>query len=308
MTLSWVSRPYSLDNIANSSKFEFLVGIMSLTSVVLALILYFPEISLSVNQIYAIYGFDLIVVAVLAFDFCVRMKLSKEGLRYAVKHWYEIPAMLPLVVLAMFEDPMVIGAAIKSLRFIRLLRLMRLFRLINLFRTAKNWKLSTLSYLSLILIATILFGAMAISALEGENKNIRNFGDALWFAVTTVTISGFGDIVPHTVGGRIVAVILSFIGLAIIFGFIAEVGTSLVVSRLNKNQQRIEEEMKEVIKQKINKLEYLLDDDLKELIATITSLHKQVTVPKLQSSFCCLKCNCDLPVDSKYCNRCGNKI
>ena len=308
MSQSWISKFFSLNDIANSDKFELVVGILTLISVVLALILYIPEIVLSVNQIDAIYIFDLIVVAVLVFDFCVRTKLSGEGSRYVLRHWYEIPAMLPLVVLAMFEDPMVIGAAVRSVRLIRLLRLMRLFRLVNLFRFAEHWRLSTLAYLFLILVATVIFGAVAISALEAENEKIKNFGDALWFAVTTITISGFGDVPPQTIGGRILAVILSFIGLAIIFGFISEVGATLIVSRLSKGQKRIEEETKELIRQKINGLEHLHEDDVNELVATITSLHKKVTMTKLKSPFCCLKCSHNNPEESIYCNNCGQKI
>ena len=210
-----------------------MLGILTLSSVVLALILYIPEIILSKSQIISIYIFDMMVVAVLVLDFCVRTKQSGNAPRYVLRHFYEIPAMLPLVVLGFFEDPLIIGAAVRSIRLLRLLRLMRLFRLVNLFRTAEHWRLSTFIYLALILASAVIFGAVAILAVEDENPNITDFEDAIWFAITTITISGFGDVYPLSTAGRIIAAILSFVGLAIILGFISNVGASLVVSRLS---------------------------------------------------------------------------
>ena len=105
------------------------------------------------------------------FDFCVRTKLSGNWSRYVLRHWYEIPAMLPLVVLAIFEDAFVIGAAVRSLRLIRLLRLMRL---VNLFRFRGTLELSTLVYLLLILGGTVIFGAVAIRTVEEQiPENMR---------------------------------------------------------------------------------------------------------------------------------------
>jgi hypothetical protein len=120
-----------LAQIRKNNKFEVLVGILTLLSVGLAFILYLPNIAIESQN--AIYVFDSFVVAVLVFDFCVRTKLSDNWSRYVLRHWYEIPAMLPLIVLTRFEDVFVIGAAVRSLRLIRLLRLMRL---VNLFRAA----------------------------------------------------------------------------------------------------------------------------------------------------------------------------
>jgi voltage-gated potassium channel len=206
----------NLGQLTKSNKFELLVGILTLLSVGLALILYMPGISPESQT--AIYIFDLFVVGILVFDFYSRTKLSGEGSRYVLRHWYEIPAMLPLVVLARFEDAFIIGAAVRSLRLIRLLRLLRLLRLVNLFRAAEHWKLSTFVYLSLILSAAVIFGAVAIFDVEQETpkdkRTINSLEDGLWFAFTTITISGFGDVYPFSTAGRIIAGILSFIGLS----------------------------------------------------------------------------------------------
>jgi voltage-gated potassium channel len=296
----------NLEQIRKNNKFEILVGILTLLSVGLAFILYLPNIAIESQN--AIYVFDLFVVGVLVFDFCVRTKLSGNWSRYVLRHWYEIPAMLPLIVLARFEDAFVIGAAVRSLRLIRLLRLMRL---VNLFRAAEHWNLSTFVYLLLILGGTVVFGAVAILTVEEQTpENIRTIDDledALWFAFTTTTISGFGDVFPLTTAGRIIAGILSFIGLAIILGFISNVGTSFVVSKLSKNQKKQLEETKELVKNKINNLEQLHVNDNIDLVGKINNLQEQLRIQESTPGLC-VKCEHNYPSGSIYCNKCGNKI
>jgi len=296
-----------LSALVSSNKFELFVGLLTLSSVVLALLFYIPEIQLSVEQVHAIYVFDIGVVAVLAFDFCVRARFSKDGSRYVIGHCYEIPAMIPLIAFALFEDPLFLGAAVRSIRFIRLIRLIRLFRLANLFRTAQHWKLSSFLYLIIILAATITFGSIAILAVEEENENIKNFEDAVWFSVTTLTISGFGDVYPITTAGRIVAAVLSFIGLGIILGFISNVGSALVTSRLGKMQKRLHDETKELILNKMNNIEQLQDDELTDLISLMTNLNKRGKVSN-SKIYTCSKCSNKCIPGSVYCNQCGNKI
>lgn len=294
----------NLARIRNNDKFEILVGILTLLSVGLAFILYLPNLAIESQN--AIYVFDLFVVGVLVFDFCVRTKLSDNWSRYVLRHWYEIPAMLPLIVLARFEDAFVIGAAVRSLRLIRLLRLLRL---VNLFRAAEHWNLSTFVYLLLILGGTVIFGAVGIFEVESseDKRTIKSMEDGLWFAFTTVTISGFGDVYPVTTPGRIIAGILSFIGLAVILGFISSIGTSFVVSKLNRSQKKQLEETKEMVKNKINNLEQLHVNDNMDLVYKLNNLQGQLTPQKTTSNICS-NCNHNYPLESVYCNKCGNKV
>jgi voltage-gated potassium channel len=162
--------------------------------------------------------------------------------------------------------------------------------------------------LIIILAATITFGAIAILSVEEGNENISNFEDAIWFSVTTLTISGFGDVYPITTYGRIVAAVLSFIGLGIILGFISNDGSALVASRLGKAQKRLHNETKELIRKKIDNLEQLHDDNVADLLSIINSLYmrtKQInTLPKKL----CSMCNNPYLPGSLYCNKCGSKI
>jgi len=159
--------------VVRSNKFELFLGLLTLSSVVLALVFYIPGINLSNTQTNSIYFFDLIVVIVLTFDFCVRVKASNKAFQYVAKHAYEIPAMIPLIAFALFEDPLFLGAAVRSIRFVRLLRLVRLFRLANLFRAAEHWKLSSFVYLIIILGASVTFGMRTLPKAQQKIQKLR---------------------------------------------------------------------------------------------------------------------------------------
>jgi voltage-gated potassium channel len=76
--------------------------------------------------------------------------------------------------------------------------------------------------------------AAAITLFERHqaDSNIRNFGDGLWWAATTVTTVGYGDRFPVTTEGRAIATFLMLLGISL-FSFI----TANVAAFLSKQNQ-----------------------------------------------------------------------
>ena len=77
--------------------------------------------------------------------------------------------------------------------------------------------------------------ALAVLAAErgAPGATIDSFGDSIWWACVTMTTVGYGDYVPVTVLGRVLAVILMFGGVAIV-----GVATATIVSYLNERMGR----------------------------------------------------------------------
>jgi len=75
-------------------------------------------------------------------------------------------------------------------------------------------------------------GLGAIAVLDAEqdaaDSNITTFGDALWWACTTVTTVGYGDRYPVTLEGRAVAVVLMIVGIGVVGAVTASVATWLM--------------------------------------------------------------------------------
>jgi voltage-gated potassium channel len=89
------------------------------------------------------------------------------------------------------------------------------------------------------LIVSVAF-VLAVTAAVLErlvDPGIGTFGDSLWWAVSTVTTVGYGDVVPTSGAGRLVATGLMLTGLGLI-----PLITSVVVAILVAQQSRRERE------------------------------------------------------------------
>lgn len=87
-------------------------------------------------------------------------------------------------------------------------------------------------------LAMLLMGAGTIYLAErgsGE-RSISSFGEALWYSVVTMTTVGYGDLTPHTMGGRMVAVVLMLGGMGLLSLFTATIASTLVTQRIRSAQ------------------------------------------------------------------------
>lgn len=92
-------------------------------------------------------------------------------------------------------------------------------------------------------VATIIGVALVLVLTAGllvrlvEPETFPRIGLAYWWAVTTVTTVGYGDVVPVTPAGRLVGTVLMLIGLSLIPTL-----TSVIVSLLLAKRRQLEQE------------------------------------------------------------------
>lgn len=97
--------------------------------------------------------------------------------------------------------------------------------------------------LIVLLIWTSLVLGMSVVPFEKLNPQspIQNYFDALWWTVSTVTTVGYGDIVPITVPGKIIGMILQLTG-ALMFGaMVAMIGMAVDKSQAEFQWKRTRE-------------------------------------------------------------------
>jgi voltage-gated potassium channel len=66
------------------------------------------------------------------------------------------------------------------------------------------------------LVVVVLGAAVAYRAEHPTNPGFATYGDALWWAIVTLTTVGYGDIVPKTTAGRFDGVMIMITGVAVL--------------------------------------------------------------------------------------------
>jgi voltage-gated potassium channel len=130
-------------------------------------------------------------------------------------------------------------AILPSYRPLRILRVFLVFRLFKLFRYSSSAKLFSdvlaskrFELLTLMMFTGFLIFIASVSVYvfeypEPESK-IKSLFDAVYWAIVTLATVGYGDIIPHTVGGRIVTILLILTSLGILSFF-----TSILIAAFN---------------------------------------------------------------------------
>ncbi|MCF6524741.1 potassium channel family protein [Streptomyces sp. JJ36] len=141
-----------------------------------------------------------VVWAAFAVDYGVRLYLAPHRLRFVRSHPLALVAVaLPLV---------------KPLRLLRLVSALLLAG--QRARMASQVRLTT--YVAGSCAGLLVFGSLAVLEVERDapGSSIRTFGDAVWWAFTTMTTVGYGDLAPTTPLGRLLAIGLMLSGIALL--------------------------------------------------------------------------------------------
>ena len=130
-----------------------------------------------------------------------------------------------------------------AFRLFRLLRIGKAFRALRLLRYSKSFGVILTvvkkEKRALSAVCVMAGGYILLSALimfQVEPDSFESFFDAIYWAVVTLTTVGYGDIYPVSDVGRIVSMLSSFMGIAIV-ALPTGVITAGYMSELNKNEE-----------------------------------------------------------------------
>ncbi len=153
------------------------------------------------------------IAVFLILDFAARMLIARRKLHFLAE---------PLNI----ADLIVIGTLVAApfienwafLRVLRALRLLRSYHLLRDLRSKSAWFQANEDVLSssLNLVVFIFFFTALVYVLEVHTQSqINTYIDALYFTVATLTTTGFGDITLEGTHGRLLAVVIMVVGVAL---------------------------------------------------------------------------------------------
>ena len=168
---------------------------------------------------------DKVAVAIFIIDYLLRTftadyKLHKGAFSFFI---YPITPMAIIDILCILPSLSIISNGFRVLKVFRLFRALRVFRVFKIVRYSKSIRMikgvfksqkTPLMTVGILAVAYILISALVIFNVEPDSFN--NFFDAVYWATVSLTTMGYGDIYPVTTIGRIVTMVSSVFGIAII--------------------------------------------------------------------------------------------
>jgi voltage-gated potassium channel len=154
-----------------------------------------------------------------AADLILGLYKAKDKKKYLMKHPLEVAAVL--------------------LPFLRPLRLLRVISfgslVIQKVAVGRQFAITIKVIITSIFVAYISAVQITIIERDINGSNIKNFGDGLWWAMTTVTTVGYGDRFPTTSEGRFLAVGLMIMGISLMGVITASVASWFV--KMGQNEK-----------------------------------------------------------------------
>lgn len=168
---------------------------------------------------------DRVTVSAFIIDYALRLvtadiKLKKGAASFVI---YPFTPMALIDLLAILPSFTALVSGLRLVKLLRLFRTFRVFRSFKMFRYAKSVQIIIdvirAQRTPLLAVCSMAIGYVLISALiifNVEPETFDNFFEAVYWATVSLTTMGYGDIYPITTVGRIVTMISSFVGIAIV--------------------------------------------------------------------------------------------
>lgn len=180
-----------------------------------ATILFFLTVTFTADGAWLFWA-DLVLAIVLSLDFAARLYIAQHPWRQ-LRYWITVADAV--VILSLLAS-LLTGdyTTLAFLRVLRALRLARTYHLFGMLRRRHKWvrqhedAIQSAMHLTLFIFVTT---AIVYVHQEGRNPDIRTYVDALYFTVATLTTTGFGDITLEGNTGKLLAVVVMIVGIAL---------------------------------------------------------------------------------------------
>ena len=234
-----------------SRTFDWIITSLVLASVV---IVFSDTFDLPVETSHFLDGIEGVISIVFTIEYLLRIVTADYVfpwcgfLRSRIKYVFTPMAMIDLLSILPFWLPMMLPGSMLGLRAFRLVRLFRILKLnryfdamhsiVNVVESKKRELLCSLFFVVILMLVSSLM--MYSAEHDAQPNTFRNAFSGLWWAVSTLTTVGYGDIYPITVFGKILGAVIAFSGIAAL-----AIPTGIITSGLTEqlSHKRLEREL-----------------------------------------------------------------
>lgn len=212
--------------------FTFSIQFLIIVSLVTFSIDTLPDLSSNIKE--ALYVIEVITVTIFTLEYILRIICAYKKTKFIFSFYglVDLAAILPFYISS--------GLDLRAVRIFRLLRLVRILKLLKYNQAIKRFhRALAIAKEELILfgfVAIILLYLSAVGIYYFENaaqpEQFKSVFHSLWWAITTLTTVGYGDMFPVTAGGKLFTFFVLIIGLGII-----AVPTGLIASALSQARE-----------------------------------------------------------------------
>ena len=211
---------YNITDPIDSNKSSNIYDIIMMLAIIASII---PLAFKGTNALFK--WVDYITVGIFIIDYIMRLltadyKLKKSFVSFFI---YPITPMAIIDLISILPSLTILNSGFRLLKLFRLLRTLKVFRAFKFLRYSKSFEIisnvfkkqkKVLTAVATMSVAYILISALVVFNVEPES--FESFFDAVYWATISLTTVGYGDIYPITTIGRIVTMVSSAFGIAII--------------------------------------------------------------------------------------------
>lgn len=189
---------------------------------------------------------DKVCAGVFILDYILRLctadyKYGKKSVLSFIRYPFSFMAIIDLI--SILPSLTVLNSGFKLLRLMRMMKAFRVFRVFKTFRYSKSVRIIAnvfkRSKEPLIAVCTLAGAYILVSALvifNVEPDSFNTFFDAIYWATVSLTTVGYGDIYPITTVGRVITMVSSIFGIAIV-ALPAGIITAGYMNEINEHDQ-----------------------------------------------------------------------
>jgi voltage-gated potassium channel len=185
---------------------------------------------LKANLVFSFGFYDISIGILILLDFVVFRFRNRERLgvgQFIRENWSYLISIFPLFFICFnLLDLYQYGLIIGIIGIIRLLALFNVLKIISV-QVLQYPKKTKLDYATIVLLLMLIIGSYIFFLVEkGMNPTVPSYESALWYAIVSMTTTGYGDIVPVTLIGHILGVLFILTGM----GYVSLVTATLAYS------------------------------------------------------------------------------